>query len=390
MDKELDVASDRAYISTLSRYLSAIGAHVTILSRYRDRPKEYPDASIVYVRTVSLSILKRLSYLLSVFFRLLILSLKTNPRVPDVIVIDRPTLVFATLPAVLICRLRRSRSPRFVLDVRSLPNDPDQGLKGRVTWFLFNAGLRLASGLYDGCMAITPAMARYIAESSKFKADGIGLWSSAFDANIFNPDTTVLDSKLNTSDRITLVYHGAIAPNRMLIETVEALSICSADVQLLLIGDGELLPKLKERVSELGLVDRVSFIDPVEYERVPGFLLGADIGIVPIPNTLWFEVSMPIKLLEYMAMKLPIIAPLTTPVKTVIEGSSCDVEPFEITGSDQQPEAIATAIDNAALKWGKSHLSSANRERVLVRFSWEAQAGNILHDLARLNPVDVH
>ena len=383
MDKELDAASDRAYISTLSRHLEEIGIHVRILARYREQSKLYPGTEIEYIDTPPIKLVKRTLYLLKVAIRLLSLCSEKNEEI-DIVVVDRPTLAFATLPALFVRNFQKRNCPRFVLDVRSLPSDPRNGVKGRLSWATFSWGLKLAGRLFDGCLAITPAMASYIGANSSFKESQIGLWSSAFDADLFDPETAVADGAFEQRQRVTLVYHGAVAPNRMLIETIEALAVCSSDIEFVLIGNGALLPALKIRTAELGLTSRVTFMEPVDYERVPGLLKSADIGIVPIPDTLWFKVSMPIKLLEYMAMKLPIVAPLTTPVETVIGKSACDIEPFDVVDGDVQPKAIASAIDKAVSRWGKGYVSDANRRRVLHEYSWDAQARKIHRYLSNL------
>jgi glycosyltransferase involved in cell wall biosynthesis len=71
-------------------------------------------------------------------------------------------------------------------------------------------------------------------------------------------------------------------------------------------GTGEL--ELKNLTKELRLGENVLFTGAVPIERIPDFIKSADVGIIPLPRIGWWNVSSPIKLKEYLAMQLPVIA----------------------------------------------------------------------------------
>lgn len=379
MDKELDAASDKAYVSTLAENLNPFGAEVRVVSRYRQTREQFGDTKINYVWTPQLPGIRRMWYFLVAAMSVLRI-LRTSDC--DLVVIDRPPLVLACFPLILVSRFKKTF--KLVLDVRSLPNDNHNTILDRIKWGSFELGLWLASRLYDGCMVITPAMQKYIVEHSKFDTDQIGMWSSAFDGDLFDPSCTPVAPEIGKAQSINFVYHGAVAPNRMLHETINALKLCKENVHLYVLGNGPSLSELENLSTALGVGDKVSFLPPVAYKAVPPYLKAADIGIVPIPNTLWFHVSMPIKLLEYMAMGLPVIAPSIEPVRNVVRDAEVDIEEFEIVDSRRQPEFLAKAIDAAAQRWGKNTFSNKNRACVQTCHTWQSQAQNIFNYLSKL------
>ncbi len=381
MNKQLDTASDRAYISILTKHLEAFDINTTVVARFKkDRP-EY-GGNIIYLSTLSLRFLKVISYMIQVAFGIPRLLQKSQA---DVIVVDRPWMVFSFMPYILLRKLKLTRTSKIVLDVRSLPNNTSRGIVGKMNNALFLFGIKLAGRYFDGCMSITKPMAEYLTSNSKFEIQNMGFWSSAFDATIFQPETTDIAQGLEESPLITFIYHGAIVENRLLLEVVSAFAKIPQNSRLVLLGDGKLLPKLKQLAKDSNLEERLIFIDPVKYNEVPPYLKLADIGIVPIANNLWFNVSMPIKLLEYMAMGLPIIAPLTPPVQDVTSNSDCDISVFKhATDFETQVTNIEKALNLAVSNFGKGYFSEKNREIVLKRYTWSNQAKNISDYLSSL------
>jgi glycosyltransferase involved in cell wall biosynthesis len=292
-------------------------------------------------------------------------------------------MVFSILPVLWYRKFLR-KSDRFlvVLDVRSLPNRIGNGIVGQLNLSFFNMGLQIAGRYFDGCMAITSAMSTYIGQNSSFDVKKIGIWSSAFDEEIFNPELVGKSEAMKNIASPCVIYHGAIANNRMLLELVEAISLTKTKVNLFVLGGGPLLPRLLTLTAELGLQDRITFHDPVSYSEVPMFLNSASIGMVPIPDSLWFRVSMPIKLLEYMAMNLPVVAPFTEPVKNVLQKEKCNIECFDLNGNI--PLNIAKAIDKVVDQLGGEMTFLDNRQHVTKRFSWRIQSQAIHSYLANL------
>jgi glycosyltransferase involved in cell wall biosynthesis len=242
-----------------------------------------------------------------------------------------------------------------------------------VLWF--NFALKVAGLFFDGCMAITPAMSAYISKHSAFKPSKIGIWSSAFDAELFDPKRTDRNDLGVSEDIPVVIYHGALTHNRMLKELVAAVEFIEQPMHLFILGGGPLQAELQRQISESPANHRITLHRAVSYEQVPAFLNAAHIGVVPIPDTVWFEVSMPIKLLEYMAMELTVIAPTTEPVRNVIGDSACDVVRYSTNGN--AVDALAAAMNEALERIRNGVRSEANRQLVMEKFTWQAQGASI-------------
>jgi glycosyltransferase involved in cell wall biosynthesis len=76
-------------------------------------------------------------------------------------------------------------------------------------------------------------------------------------------------------------------------------------VRLICVGDGNILPELKNKVRELGVEDRVDFPGLVSREDVFSYIETFDIALQPAVT----EYASPLKMFEYMAVKSLIIAP---------------------------------------------------------------------------------
>jgi len=91
------------------------------------------------------------------------------------------------------------------------------------------------------------------------------------------------------------------------------------DLNLLLLGDGPEMEKLKQIVIEKNLEKNVSFKGWIDREEIVSYLSKSMIGIGPLRKTRVTENALPIKILEYMASELPIIAFENTLPEDILE-----------------------------------------------------------------------
>jgi glycosyltransferase involved in cell wall biosynthesis len=106
-------------------------------------------------------------------------------------------------------------------------------------------------------------------------------------------------------------YHGV----DLLIEAFEALSTeFSEACKLLIVGGGESLPRLKERVQGSVIADKVIFTDNIPHKDVYAHIALMDITVMAKSN--WY--GSPVKIFEYGALGKAIIAPDVIPVRDVM------------------------------------------------------------------------
>ena len=142
------------------------------------------------------------------------------------------------------------------------------------------------------------------------------------------------------------------------------------DIGALFIGDGPELPRVRDEARGLR---HVVLTGAVPHDRMPACLAAADIGVAPFdlaahkPLALGFYWS-PLKIFEYMAAGLPVVAPAADRIPTLVEGG--------VEGLLYQPAAPVHGLADALEKLGdaalRQRLGSAARVRAVQNYSWRA------------------
>jgi glycosyltransferase involved in cell wall biosynthesis len=89
----------------------------------------------------------------------------------------------------------------------------------------------------------------------------------------------------------------------------------SPALTLLLLGDGKAWPALKALVDARGLADRIRLPGRVPHAEMPRWIACMDFAVLPDSN----EYGSPMKLFEFMAMGVGVVAPDYEPVREVVE-----------------------------------------------------------------------
>jgi glycosyltransferase involved in cell wall biosynthesis len=245
---------------------------------------------------------------------------------PDVLIFH-PFACLTVFP-ILFFRKMGLLNVRCVLDVRTLPVE-FRGLNAVLTGWLFDLSMRFSRHLCDGTTVITPFMRDVLSERYRLRPGRIGVWASGASEEMFSSQRVnrVLAEKIRKSikieNRFVVIYHGVFSANRGLQETLKALSIVikkQRDILLLLVGGGNAKTLLVDMVHDLRLQEHVRMIGPVPLEHIPAYIAVSDVGILPFPPLLWWRVSSPIKLMEYLAMGKPVIVTNIEAHRDVLNG----------------------------------------------------------------------
>lgn len=94
------------------------------------------------------------------------------------------------------------------------------------------------------------------------------------------------------------------------------------EVRLVIVGGGSEEEKLEERTRELGIEDRVIFTGMVDHSEVPDYLQVFDLAILPLEDNEHNEGRCSVKMFEYMAAGLNIVADGVGEVENVLPKSS--------------------------------------------------------------------
>ncbi len=176
------------------------------------------------------------------------------------------------------------------------------------------------------------------------------------------------------ADKITLGFLGGLKPWHgvdILIEAFCQLHKENLNVRLLIVGDGPERARLNAMAASCPEADIV-FTGAVDAAMVPGFLTAMNIGVAPYPTLKQFYFS-PLKIYEYMAAGLPVVASRTGDIPSIVEDlhTGLLVEPGSILSLTQ---ALKTLVYNSAMR---REMGARARKAASDGHSWESVISRI-------------
>jgi glycosyltransferase involved in cell wall biosynthesis len=218
----------------------------------------------------------------------------------------------------------------------------------------------LANWFADGRTAITQRMV----DSLNIPAHKVwGIWPSGVDVELFLPAQQKRQWPKSGED-VKLIYVGCFDDGRnlgILSRAVMKAQIRGMNFTLSLIGKGEEGVELQELAQQSGDVIRV--VPPVPHQKIPDLLGQAHVGVLPFPDEEKFRVSSPIKLFEYMASGLPVLATRIACHTDVLRESDCV---FWAEGSN-----VEYFLETLYLIWQKRFsLSAMGKKSALAARGW--------------------
>jgi glycosyltransferase involved in cell wall biosynthesis len=141
------------------------------------------------------------------------------------------------------------------------------------------------------------------------------------------------------------------------------------DIGAVFIGDGPELPRIRQAAAGL---EGVVFTGAVPHAKMPACLAACDIGVAPFdleahrPLSLGFYWS-PLKIFEYMASGLPVVAPALDRIPELVEHNREGLL-YDSAIRTGLPHALEALSDPAV----RTRLGRAARERAVRDYSWAA------------------
>jgi glycosyltransferase involved in cell wall biosynthesis len=183
-------------------------------------------------------------------------------------------------------------------------------------------------------------------------------------------DPRSIREQYGITNRFVIGWVGSFRRFHSLEQVIEAATKID-DACLLLVGDGPERPRVERLARERGVT--AVFTGTVRHKYVPSYLAAMDVGILLAPSEGAFHYS-PLKLGEYLAAGLPVVAPR---VAQVADRLTDDVDAVLVPPSD--PMALASCLlelrDDPERR---ARLSTNARQSAQTSWSWDDEVRRIL------------
>ena len=199
----------------------------------------------------------------------------------------------------------------------------------------------------------------------KIEAEKITIVPNGVDLSFF---------KSKNKDPKKIVFSGVMYHHRgldVLLDAAPNVIEKIPETKIVLLGDGPEMKKLKNLVHKNNLDSNIEFKGWVDRNDIPNHLSDASIGIGPLKRTTVTENALPIKILEYMASSLPIIAKSGTLPDDVLKNNE---NGYFVENYFELSEKIIKLLQNPELV----EKMSKNSLNMVQKFSWEKIVKSII------------
>lgn len=174
---------------------------------------------------------------------------------------------------------------------------------------------------------------------------------------------------------IVIGFTGFIHPWHGMDKALEAIAEHKElPLRLICVGDGNILPDLRQQAERLGISEKVEFKGLVTRDKVLDFVKEFDIALQPDVTAY----ASPLKMFEYMAVGALIVAPKTSNIQEILSDDTALF--FEKGDKADFKKALTTAITSYKVLDCKRR---AVKQSVLDKqFVWEENARKVV-DLAK-------
>ena len=229
------------------------------------------------------------------------------------------------------------------------------------------AGLEhVASHLFDGVMTADPITMRRM-----------GRCGDSQKLVFYNfPNLDFFPAPASGPKLFDMVYRGGIADRAgtaILLDAMHLLSMHGRRMRLLLLGyfDNPAAERaLRERIGRMGLAPSIELQGRLDHERMAETLSLARVGVSPLQDIPKFRINIPVKIFEYWACGLPVIASDLPPIRPFFRNLDAGL---------LFPPGDAGAL-SMCIGWMLDHPSEANRmgrcgrKAIVERFNNEGES----------------
>ena len=204
------------------------------------------------------------------------------------------------------------------------------------------------------------------------KSENISIVPNGVDLSLFKTNIKKNPKKI--------VFAGAMYYHRgldILLEAIPYVIKKIPNAKFILLGSGGEINKLKKIVSDKKLEKSVEFTGWINRDKIPQSISDASVGIGPLRLTDVTSRALPIKVLEYMAVSLPVIAKRGTLPLDVLENEK---NGYFVDDVEDLVEKIIELL-NDPKKVENMGIQSSN---MVQKFSWNNVVTDIIENVKKI------
>ncbi len=191
------------------------------------------------------------------------------------------------------------------------------------------------------------------------------------------------------TNSFNLIYHGTLAHRYgidLLIETLAKIHPQIPEIHLVIHGRGDFIEELRRQAQDLNVESLITFSTRyLPMTDIPQMIQQADLGIVPYRRDVFTDGILPTKLMEYVALGVPVLAADTPIIREYFSESM--VQYFQSGDSDDLAKNILWLYQH------RDRLAelAQNADQFNLQYSWNRVADSYAETLDRLsgqyNPI---
>lgn len=212
---------------------------------------------------------------------------------------------------------------------------------------LSNRVTRFESNRFQATVTSTDGILREVYGRDSASSENRYVLPLGVDTERFRPDPQTraeTRAELGYGDETVFVSVGSMNEERDLESLVRGFATAEASTnrnhRLLFVGEGAVRSDLESVAATLGVDERIDFLGRVPFDDVPNYLAAGDVGVSHISNATPQRVQPALKVTEYLASRLPVMATDTSGNRLYVDDG------YNGILYESEPERVADAIED--------------------------------------------
>ena len=246
-------------------------------------------------------------------------------------------------------------------------------LSGLARWIEIQAYRRC-----DVLVCVSESLKEILVHESSISPEKVIVVPNGVDTQFFDPKC---HQPRRVFDGLTLGFVGSLVAWQrldLLLEAMRDLREEGLDLSLVVVGGGPMKTAWEALAERLGISSNVTFVGYVTWSEVPRYIAGFDIGYSgQVELQIGKMYLSPLKLYEYMAMAVPVMASAFEDAQRVVreEESGFLFQPGSI---DDLKRALLKAY---RLRTALPEMGSKARKEIVANHSWTARTRKLIEDI---------